>query len=105
MTELACISVGWAYRRVGEVDPVLAENTRWLSGYRHPRCRVEEHARCLLQAFAEPTPLLVGARDVGDPLVVLPTLFHLLWAQVLSVDLSADLLNMASVISRAPGAR
>lgn len=36
-TEEACQSVGWAYQRVGAVDPVLAANLRWLSDYKHPR--------------------------------------------------------------------
>ncbi len=38
MTGRACASVGWDYRRVGVVDPVLAVNVRWLAGCRHLRC-------------------------------------------------------------------
>lgn len=38
MTADACASVGWCYRRVGTLAPVLAANVRWLAGYRHPRC-------------------------------------------------------------------
>lgn len=37
-----------------------------------------------------PTALMEGALAVGDPIVVLPTLFHLLW----SGDLSADLAGL-----------
>lgn len=36
-TAVACASLGWSYRRVGELDRVVAANLRWLSGYRHPR--------------------------------------------------------------------
>jgi hypothetical protein len=32
VTAVACASVGWGYRRVGELDPVLAANMRWLAG-------------------------------------------------------------------------
>jgi hypothetical protein len=32
-----------------------------------------------------------GAQQVGDPIAVLPVLFHLLWSQVLTVDLSRPL--------------
>lgn len=32
-----CAEVGWAYQRVGELDPIRAGNLRWLAGYRHPR--------------------------------------------------------------------
>jgi len=35
--------------------------------------------------------LLDGAEAVGDPIVVLPVLFHLLWRRELHVDLSRPL--------------
>jgi hypothetical protein len=38
VTETACAEVGWVFRRVGALDPVLVGNVRWLSRYRHPRC-------------------------------------------------------------------
>lgn len=41
--------------------------------------------------FAESAPLLVGAEAVGDPIAVLPVLFHLLWRQDLVADLSIPL--------------
>jgi hypothetical protein len=37
VTELACAEVGWSFRRLGVINPVLAANLRWLSRYRHPR--------------------------------------------------------------------
>ena len=36
----ACALAGWDYQRIGALDPVLAANLRWLSGYRHPRYAV-----------------------------------------------------------------
>lgn len=42
VTGLAC----WEFRRVGEVNPVLAANVRWLSRCRHGRCLVPEIAGC-----------------------------------------------------------
>ncbi|MFC7472689.1 hypothetical protein ACFQVA_42535 [Actinomadura keratinilytica] len=33
-TERACQAVGWEFVRVGEPDPVLMANVRWLSRYR-----------------------------------------------------------------------
>lgn len=37
-TAVACALVGnWSFRLVHELEPVLAANVRWLSGYRHPR--------------------------------------------------------------------
>ena len=92
-TNAACESVGWIYRRVGAVAPVLAANVRWLSGYRHPRCLNRCHEAGLRGVFERPTPLLAAVRSVGDPVAVLPTLFHLLWAGVLVVDLESQVLD------------
>jgi hypothetical protein len=105
MTARACASVGWAYRRVGEADPVLAANVRWLAGYRHPRCMNREQASRLREVFACPGALLAGARAAGDPLAVLPVLYHLLWTGVLVTDLAPALLGAESVVTVSGGAR
>jgi hypothetical protein len=86
-TARACWSVGWSYRRVGEVPSVLVANVRWLAGYRHPRCLNDAVADCLLQVFASPIELAAGAGQAGDSIAVLPTLFHLMWSQRLQADL------------------
>jgi hypothetical protein len=39
-------------------------------------------------AFAAPAPLVDGAEAAGDPIAVLPVLYHLLWRQELAADLS-----------------
>jgi hypothetical protein len=101
-TAAACAEMGWEFRRVGTLDPVFATNLRWLSRYRHPRCgRREDVAARLLGVFAEPTPLFVGAEQVGDRIMVLPVLYHLLWRHALSVDLHAGLLSASSVVRAA----
>ena len=41
MTAAACAQAGWEFRRAGVIDPVVRANVRWLSRYRHPRCRRE----------------------------------------------------------------
>lgn len=63
-------------------------NVRWLAGYRHPRHRLLEVTAWLREAFATETPLMTGVESVGDPIMVLPVLFHLLWWQELVTDLS-----------------
>jgi hypothetical protein len=65
-TARACEAVGWRYRRVGALDPVLAANLRWLAGYRHGRCHQVERADQLRQVFARPTALMDGVSAVGD---------------------------------------
>ncbi len=98
-TASACASVGWGFRRVGVLPPVFAANVRWLSRYRHPRCgRREDLAVRALEVFAQPTPLFTGAEQVGDRLAVLPVLYHLLWRQLLAVDLGSTLLGPDSMV-------
>ncbi|MFE7705819.1 TnsA-like heteromeric transposase endonuclease subunit [Streptomyces sp. NPDC057486] len=104
-TAAACTRVGWGYERVGVIGPVLAANLPWLSGYRHPRVRREPVAECLRAVFALPQGLLAGVRAVGDPIAVLPVLFHLLWHRELTVDLVGERLSAATVVRPAPVAK
>jgi hypothetical protein len=100
-TAAACRSVGWQYRRVGGLGAVLATNLRWLAGYRHPRCCHPGRAAELRAAFAQPGALLTTATAVGDPIAVLPTLFHLLWRGVLTMDMTSAPLDSSSRIALA----
>jgi hypothetical protein len=106
VTAGACEAAGWEFRRVGAVDPVLAANVRWLSRYRHPRCAGRPGAAdALRRAFAVPAPLLAGAARAGDPLAVLPVLFHLMWRRELTADLACGPLGPSSMVFLAAGAR
>lgn len=105
VTARACASVGWGYRRTGAAGPVLTANVRWLSGYRHERCRDDRLAARLREAFACPAALGEGARAAGDLLAVLPALYHLLWTGELVTDLAAAPLGWDSVVAARGGAR
>ncbi|MFE7614301.1 TnsA-like heteromeric transposase endonuclease subunit [Streptomyces sp. NPDC057496] len=96
VTAAVCRAVGWDFARVGTPEAVLMANARWLAGYRHPRVHRPEAAARLVEVFADGGDLLAGARRVGDQIAVLPVLFHLLWRQVLTVDLEAGLLSAHS---------
>lgn len=102
VTAQACTQAGWEFRRVGEIDSVLNGNMRWLARYRHPRCagRAEIVLR-LREAFKEPAALLVRAEAVGDRIIVLPALFHLMWQQELVADLAAERLGPATLVRTA----
>jgi hypothetical protein len=102
-TAAACAQVGWDCQRLGDITPVLAANVRWLSGYRHPRCRGEHVANALIEA-ATRSELTVGAlaSAVGDPVVVLPCLFHLLWSGELDAGIRTSRLTMNTPVQRAP---
>ncbi|MFJ3498834.1 TnsA-like heteromeric transposase endonuclease subunit [Streptomyces sp. NPDC086091] len=83
-----CAAVGWRYWMLGPVDQVYRRNVTWLAGYRHPRHHGgRQLAAALQEAFAEPAPLWEGVRRIGDPMLVLPALFHALWAGRLAADL------------------
>lgn len=90
-TAQVCAENGWEFRLVGGHDPVWLGNVRWLAGYRHPRYRIKGVAVRLLEVFAEPVPLVEGAGMVGEPIAVLPVLYHLMWAHDLRTDLTRRL--------------
>jgi TnsA endonuclease-like protein len=101
-TERACRAVGWEFIRVGVPDPVLMANMRWLARYRRRRCgRRQDIVDRLVEVFREPAPLRAGACEVGDPLLVLPVLFHLLWSQGLVADVASQLLGSGSLVHTA----
>ena len=87
VTGRACTAVVGRYAVWDRLDGVVVANQRWLAGYRHPRCFDEHVAARLLAVFNQPRALMDGAELVGDPLGVLPVLYHLLWKQLLVADL------------------
>ena len=103
-TARACALVGWEYRLVGAPDAIVTANLRWLAGYRHPRHQLPGTLEVLRRVFATPTPLMAGAEAVGDPIAVLPVLFHLLWRHELTCDLSVPLHQVTPVARRAGSA-
>lgn len=94
----ACVLVGWEYRRVGALDPVTAANLRWLSGYRHPRTHRPGIAAALESTFGRSRPLMEGARSVGNTIMVLPVLFHMLWHGRLVADLASRVLGEHTMV-------
>jgi hypothetical protein len=90
-TGRACAALSWRYAVWDRLDGVFVADQRWLVGYRHPRCFDEHVAARLLEVFNRPRALMEGAELVGDPLGVLPVLYHLLWKQLLVADLAVVL--------------
>jgi hypothetical protein len=100
-TERACGEVGWEYRLTTGHDPIWLANVRWLAGYRHRRCHSQPVVERLLDAFTTIRPLIDGAEAVGEPIAVLPTLYHLLWSGRLRADLSVrlDAMSLVSTVA------
>ncbi|WP_030609460.1 TnsA-like heteromeric transposase endonuclease subunit [Streptomyces fulvoviolaceus] len=104
VTRRACAEAGWGFERVGTPETVLLANVRWLSRYRHPRCRQHPVAARLMEVFSQPGPLVAGADSAGDRLATLPVLFHLLWQQELSAEgMAVELLGPRTVVRLAGG--
>jgi hypothetical protein len=103
MTALMCSAAGWEFRRVGELEPVLAANVRWLAGYRHPRVGASPLAGRVAECFASAAPLFEGAARAGTLLAALPVTYHLLWRHVLVTDLDTCLLGPGSQVRRGTG--
>ena len=82
----------------------MTANLRWLAGYRHPRHHLAETVDVLRRVFATPTPLMAGAAAAGDPIAVVPVLFHLLWCHELRFELATPL-HQATLVSASAGQR
>ncbi|MEU6102750.1 TnsA-like heteromeric transposase endonuclease subunit [Streptomyces flaveolus] len=89
----ACAHIGWTYQRLAPPSEAVAANLKWLAGYRHPRNTGRPGAMAaVLEAFDErPRPLIEGAEAAGDPVAVLPVVFHALWHGQLTAGLEAPL--------------
>ncbi len=100
--EAVCARVGWAYRRLEPPPAVVAANLRWLAGYRHPRNQGPPGLQAALaEAFAVPCPLADGTAAVGEPLQVLPAVYHALWCGHLTTPLDEPLHEGALVCADA----
>ncbi|MGW6900319.1 TnsA-like heteromeric transposase endonuclease subunit [Streptomyces sp. NPDC054919] len=74
------------------VKAAEAANLIWLAGYRHPRNAGRPGLMpAVVEAFARPRPLIEGAEAAGDPLEILPAVFHALWHGRVTADLEAPL--------------
>ncbi|BBY97453.1 hypothetical protein MFAL_09200 [Mycolicibacterium fallax] len=85
-----CEQAGWSYRRAGEQPRIRAANLRWLAGYRNPRNRRQDTAADLISLLtSNPMTISEAAAAVGEPILVLPTLYHLLWTHELDIDVDS----------------
>ncbi|MDX2679918.1 TnsA-like heteromeric transposase endonuclease subunit [Streptomyces soliscabiei] len=104
VTRRACRQAGWGFERVGVPEEALLANVRWLSRYRHPRCRRGPVVDRLREVFTAPALLMAGADAAGDRLETLPVLFHLLWLRELTAEgLAVALLGPSTVVRLADG--
>jgi hypothetical protein len=79
------------HRLVHRLRPLPVGSRLMIARYRHLRaaCSVGKWPRALTARRSR--ALMDGAEAAGDPVAVLPVLYHLLWRQELAVDLSVPL--------------
>lgn len=96
-TRNACQEAGWEYVVASEPEEPRMSNLRWLSGFRRTVYDPMGHAEALLTSCRHPIPLAELTAAVGPAALVRPVLFHLLWAHLLSVDLTRPLTDASPV--------
>jgi hypothetical protein len=92
-TRSACAQAGWDYVVATGPDRVVGANLAWLAGYRRSPPDPFDLAARLLAGCDQPTRLGDLARRAGPTPLLRPVLFHLLWSQVLTFDLTQPLGN------------
>lgn len=97
VTRAVCEDVGWDYQLAGEPSAARAANLRWLAGYRRPSSFDEQTTHRMIELATHPVPLRDIATTIGDPVAVLPHVFHLLWTGALRCDLGRPLTDHSSV--------
>jgi hypothetical protein len=96
-TEGACSRLGWGYEVRHEPDEVYLSNLKWLAGYRRRPAKFGLYAEPLLQLCAECSSSVRELVSIAAPVLVRPSLFHLLWLRFLAVDMTKPLDNATSV--------
>lgn len=98
-TSELCSRAGWTYRRAGDQPAIRAANLRWLAGYRNPRNRRQDVVTDLISLLTA-TPKTIGEAAVasGEPILVLPTLYHLLWTHEIDVDVDSASIGERTLI-------
>lgn len=97
LTRAVCAEIGWHYEVFTGLPDELSQNLRWLAGYRQDRHVPDgDTAEAIRECFTTPVPLQTGlhraSTSTGQPMnVVTANVLHLLWCQLLLVDLRTPL--------------
>jgi hypothetical protein len=94
----AVTQMGWAYGVRSEINPVLLRNLQWLSGFRRAPASLQEYGPLIVSVTKKPVSIAAVIQQVdGNPLLVRPVLFYLLWTSILKIDLAARMTDCALV--------
>lgn len=99
LTQQWCDRLGWEYRVLSEPDEIYQRNLRWLAGFRRRPVEFEAYADSLLEAVGSEVRSIQSLLAGFDaPPLVRPVLFHLLWRQLLKVEMFAPLEDSSTVV-------
>ena len=87
LADAAAREAGWHHRVMTELNPYYIDNLQWLSAYRDEPYLLEVLTEQILNSLSQTKPLADVVRAVGDPYIVKPVVFHLLWHQRLFTKL------------------
>ena len=92
-------SLGWQFEIASEQPPVLLDNVRFLAGYRRAQSVNEPALRALRATQFDNVTFGDAVRNVnGAEPLVRAALFHMLWTQEVSTDLS-KILSSQSILN------
>jgi hypothetical protein len=93
LAELAAKSLGWTHQVFSELNPQYVDNLQWLLGYRNPPYRLEHFEAAINTCLKIPMSLLQLLKQLGQPFLVRPVVFHLLWHRRLFTKLNQRFSN------------
>jgi hypothetical protein len=89
---MACAEARLGYRVLGEPEPQLLANVRWLTGFREPPPDPDgERARMLMALAVGPCTIFELLLRSPEPMLGRPVLMHLLWSGEVEADLRGPL--------------
>jgi hypothetical protein len=88
LADTAAQFFGWQHQVYSELGDQYLDNLKWLSAFRRIPVDFELHRGAVMNALEKPATLNEVVLKVGNPFIVKPIVFYLLWHRKLSTDLT-----------------
>ena len=90
LADAAALEAGWQHRVLTQLNSYYIDNLQWLSAYRDEPYQLDVLTEQILSSLNQPKSLADVIQSVGNPYLVKPVVFHLLWYQRLFTQLEAQ---------------
>ena len=87
LVEEAAQARGWTSRVFTELGRQYVDNLEWLAGYRGLPYRLAEFSGRIVDTLQEPLTLRTLVAKIGEPFLLKPVVFHLIWHRRLCTNL------------------